>query len=69
MSAPATNDFSPAPVTMTDAHGGIVLQLEHGAPEFVGGRGVEGVENRRTVDRDDRDGAVAIEQEVVKVHG
>ena len=52
-----------------DAHAGVVLQLEHGAPKFVGGRGVEGVENRRTVDRNDDDSAVALEQEVVKVHG
>ena len=51
------------------AHGRIVLQVEHGAPEFVGRRSVEGVENRRTVDRDDRDSAVALEQEVVNVHG
>src|SRR4030095_10571470 len=46
----------------------IVLELENRAAQLVGRRGIEGVEDGRTVDREDRDGTVAVEKQVVKSH-
>jgi hypothetical protein len=47
----------------------VVLQIEHNPTELVERARVEGVEHLRAVDRDDRDGALAVEQKVVKDHG
>ena len=69
MSAPATNAFSPAPVRITTRTPSSRLQLEHRAPQLVERRGVQRVEHLRAVDRDDRDRAVALEQQVVEGHG
>ena len=51
-----------------DANRSVVLQLQDGASKFVGGRGVQGIEDGRAIDGDDRDGTVALEKEVVKSH-
>ena len=51
-----------------DTNRRVLLQVQHGMPQFVGRRGIERVEDSGTVDREDRDGAVAFEEEVVKSH-
>ena len=68
MSAPATNALSPAPVRTIARTPSSRLQIEHRAPQLVERLGVERVQNLRPVDGDDGDGAVALEQEVVKGH-
>ena len=50
------------------AHGSVVLEQQRRAAQIVDGGGIEGVENLGAVDGDDGDRAIALEQEVVKVH-
>ena len=52
-----------------DAHALVLLQLEDRAAQLVERLRVQRVEHLGTVDRDDRDGAVALEEEVVERHG
>ena len=68
MSAPATNALSPAPVTTTTRTPSSLPQFERGAAQLVERLGVERVENLGPVDGDDRDGAVAVDEQVVKGH-
>ena len=44
------------------------LEIERDAPQLVERVAIEGVENLRPVDGDDGDGAVAVQQKVVKDH-
>jgi hypothetical protein len=46
----------------------VVLQGEHRTSQLVERLGVERVQNLGSVDRDDRDGLVAIDEQVVERH-
>ena len=46
----------------------VALEIEHRAAKFVERLSVQRIEHLRPVDRDDRDGAVALEEKVVKGH-
>ena len=50
------------------ANAGVCAELGKGPGQFVEGLDVEGVQDRRPVDGQARDGAVAFQQEVVKGH-
>ena len=50
------------------ANGRILLQVNDRVSQLVGGRSIEGVENGRPVDGEDGDGAVVLEEKVVKSH-
>ena len=69
MSAPATNALSPAPVRIDDPdtlRRCLRSSMARRSSSSVGA--FERVEHLRPVDRDDGDGAVALEQQVVEGH-
>ena len=47
----------------------VLLEVQDGAAELVERLRVEGVQDARPVDRDERDRSVAIHEQVVKGHG
>ena len=64
MSAPATNDLSPPPVSTTTRTDVVGAQLARRGEQQLVGLGVERVERLGAVHGDDGDGAVAVD-----VHG
>ena len=68
MSAPATNDFSPAPVSTIARTPASALQLGHRGRSSRERLGVQRVQDLGAVERDDGDGAVALDQQVFKGH-
>ena len=68
MSAPATNDFSPAPVSTIARTPASALNAGDRGRQFVQRLGVQRVQDFRAVEGDDGDGIVALDQEVFKGH-
>ena len=69
MSAPAMNAFSPAPVRMTARTVSLSFSASIVRAELLQGQGVERVEDLRPVERDDRDAAIDVEEQVFESVG